>query len=403
LYSISDLFDKRSVVGAKLEEILEDRNYSKSKFCQTCGISRPTIDKILSGNLTSKANFEKHLEKILNTLFLSPDMLLSNVKNTYTKAREIRTILGVKEEDIIASTSISLERLHKIEAGDSATKAELRDIAVCLGTGTSFIDGSYFFYPQVSQPDLLLDIYTEKKCRDVMSGFWGHIGIQPVHSDTFMWFPVTRETRNDVNERMGQSRMIVPCMNNKLLYINLQNINNLVLLGDDCDPPGFANWDPDVGEGEIPLAVYEVLEDYLFYLDVGTDEEEQPPTDEISPSLFSFIEELINDKEWTEEFIRSIVHEIKVWYTDGSTLSNDINFDSDNGIVDEIDLLYTFGESLNDTNYVYFRDYNEVITFINTENVSIIELPLVKTEQKISENHIKELEADNMENVSEDD
>ena len=65
MYEVGDLFDKRSVVGARLEEILSEQGYSKSKFCKMCGISRPTIDKLLSGNLTSKANFEKHISKIL--------------------------------------------------------------------------------------------------------------------------------------------------------------------------------------------------------------------------------------------------------------------------------------------------------------------------------------------------
>ena len=110
MYELGDLFDMRSVVGAKLEEALLERGYSKSKFCKMCGISRPTLDKILSGNLTSKANFEKHLSKALDALSMTPDMLLGNAKNVYTKAREIRTILHVQEEDIAKATSISLVR-----------------------------------------------------------------------------------------------------------------------------------------------------------------------------------------------------------------------------------------------------------------------------------------------------
>ena len=51
-------------------------------------------------------------------------------------------------------------------------------------------------------------------------------------------------------------------MNNKLLYLNLEKIKSIVLLDEACDPPEYYNWDYSVGEGEIPLVVYEVLEDY---------------------------------------------------------------------------------------------------------------------------------------------
>ena len=64
-YDFADLFDKRSVVGAKLEDLLVERSFTKAAFCKECGISRPTLDKLLAGNITSMANFEKHMQKIL--------------------------------------------------------------------------------------------------------------------------------------------------------------------------------------------------------------------------------------------------------------------------------------------------------------------------------------------------
>ena len=388
MYELGDLFDMRSVVGAKLEEALSERGYSKSKFCKMCGISRPTVDKILSGNLTSKANFEKHLSKALDTLSLTPDMLLGNAKNVYTKAREIRTILHIKEEDIAKATSITLLRLREIEAGDSATKAELRDIAACLGTSTNCIDGTYFFPPQVSRPELILDVYSGDRDRNVMSGFWGHVGIQPVHSDTFLWFPITDKTHDIICERMEKCRLIVPCMNNKLLYVNLQNINNIVLLEDTCDAPEFANWDPAIGEGEIPLVVYETLEDFLYYTDI----DQVPPADEISPALFRYMKDLIDEEKWTKEDITKVTQEIVIRYSDGRLLTNSIDLDNDNGIVDQIEMVYAFGEPAVNEKYTYFCDYNEAITYINTDNISVIELPLVQTESAIYKGQMEALE-----------
>ena len=114
-------------------------------------------------------------------------------------------------------------------------------------------------------------------------------------------------------------------MNNKLLYVNLQNINNIVLLEDGCDAPGFANWDPAVGEGEIPLVVYETLEDFLHYIDIN----QVPPADEISPALFRYMKDLIDEEKWTKEDITKVTQEIVIRYSDGRLLTNSIDLDND--------------------------------------------------------------------------
>jgi hypothetical protein len=189
---------------------------------------------------------------------------------------------------------------------------------------------------------------------------------------------------------MEKPRLVVPCMNNKLLYINPQNINNIVLLEDACDAPGFANWDPAVGEGEIPLVVYETLEDFLYYSDIN----QMPPADEISPSFYSFLKDLVSEKNWAETDISSFTQEIVIRYCDGNSLTNIIDLYNDNGIVDEIDLVYEFGEPMGREKYAYFRDHDEVLTFINTENISVIELPLVQTEAAIYRGQMEALRED---------
>ncbi len=51
-------------------------------------ISRPTLDKILSGTIDSKATFERHFQKILGTLNLTADDLLTykNIKSSKVDA-----------------------------------------------------------------------------------------------------------------------------------------------------------------------------------------------------------------------------------------------------------------------------------------------------------------------------
>ena len=60
MYSFGDLFDRRSTVGANIERILDDRKITKVELCKNTGVSRPTIDKLLAGTLTSKTNYEEH-------------------------------------------------------------------------------------------------------------------------------------------------------------------------------------------------------------------------------------------------------------------------------------------------------------------------------------------------------
>ena len=68
MYDVSDMFDMRSTVGAKLESVLYERGLTKAAFCSASGMSRPTLDKLLSAKITSKTNFEKHIKKALDSL-----------------------------------------------------------------------------------------------------------------------------------------------------------------------------------------------------------------------------------------------------------------------------------------------------------------------------------------------
>ena len=109
---------------------------------------------------------------------------------------------------------------------------------------------------------------------------------------------------------MDNDRMVVPCMNNKVLYLNMNQIDSVVLLNDDCDPPAFANWDPSVGEGEIPLVVYEALDDYVTY-------EDDMPEYLMSPVFMNYLKGIIEKYDWTEESIFDLTsknnHKIRRW------------------------------------------------------------------------------------------
>ena len=71
MYDMNDLFNSRDVVGCKLNQIIGSHKYTKSNVCTGAGISRPTLDKLLNGEVTNKTNFEKHISKLLAFLSLT--------------------------------------------------------------------------------------------------------------------------------------------------------------------------------------------------------------------------------------------------------------------------------------------------------------------------------------------
>ena len=62
--------------AAKLKDYIRSNGFSKVSFCKKTEISRPTLDKILNGEIDSKSTFDKHLNKILTSLSIDPDTLM---------------------------------------------------------------------------------------------------------------------------------------------------------------------------------------------------------------------------------------------------------------------------------------------------------------------------------------
>ena len=70
------LFEQRGLVASKLKECIRDRGYTKVSFAGKANISRPTLDKLLSGGVDNKSSFDKHLQKILKMLNMNDEELL---------------------------------------------------------------------------------------------------------------------------------------------------------------------------------------------------------------------------------------------------------------------------------------------------------------------------------------
>lgn len=71
-----ELFEQRSLVASKLKNCIRDKGYTKISFSVKTNISRPTLDKLLEGAVDSKTTFDRHMQKVLNALNMTPDELV---------------------------------------------------------------------------------------------------------------------------------------------------------------------------------------------------------------------------------------------------------------------------------------------------------------------------------------
>lgn len=153
MYDMNDLFNSRDVVGCKLNQIIGSHKYTKSNVCTGAGISRPTLDKLLNGEVTNKTNFEKHISKLLAFLSLTPSELMGGIANPFTDSKTLRDALHLDLQQLSQRCGLSIDELQKIEAGEDVPLAELRDVAYCLGTGVTGVLGDGYFQTPVSSMD----------------------------------------------------------------------------------------------------------------------------------------------------------------------------------------------------------------------------------------------------------
>ncbi len=71
-----ELFEQRSLVASKLKACIRDKGYTKVSFAGKADISRPTLDRLLNGDVNNKSTFDRHLQKILNVLNMSVEELV---------------------------------------------------------------------------------------------------------------------------------------------------------------------------------------------------------------------------------------------------------------------------------------------------------------------------------------
>lgn len=126
MYDMNDLFNSRDVVGCKLNQIIGSHKYTKSNVCTGAGISRPTLDKLLNGEVTNKTNFEKHISKLLAFLSLTPSELMGGIANPFTDSKTLRDALRLDLQQLSQRCGLSIDELQKLKLAKMSPRRTAR-------------------------------------------------------------------------------------------------------------------------------------------------------------------------------------------------------------------------------------------------------------------------------------
>ena len=142
-----------------IQDMLLVVNWSSllTTVCNGVGISRPTLDKLIAGDVTNKINFEKHMTKLLAFLSVTPNELLGGIDNLYNQSRDLRDILHLNLDELSHKSGVSIENLEKIEAGENIPLTDLRDVAMMLGTSVLGLLGNNYFQTTVNSFSYLIN------------------------------------------------------------------------------------------------------------------------------------------------------------------------------------------------------------------------------------------------------
>ncbi|NMB43051.1 MAG: helix-turn-helix transcriptional regulator [Clostridiales bacterium] len=77
--NIEYLFEYRKSIGKNILNIIKDKGYTKSSFSRLVNISRPTLDKLIRGEVDNLTTFTTHIQKILESQNMNEEQLMGYI------------------------------------------------------------------------------------------------------------------------------------------------------------------------------------------------------------------------------------------------------------------------------------------------------------------------------------
>ncbi len=281
------------------------------------------------------------------------------------KIKEFRTQLGLTQKDLAALMNTTQQTIGRWENGTSEPSlSNLRDLAIKLGTTTSALLGEPFAPKQSSYYHLMF-----KEEQEGLDGFWGNLGVLPIHRDKSIWYPITLGGVCDTSSKIGEGEpFMFESLNNKLVFINPSHIKRFVTLDDASD--AFPNdWEVSWLEfGHESPEIFDALEIYMQETYWG---DEPDPDNSLSDTLRAGIEKLVEEHKLDEEAILKLTSGIRIFYADGSMEAYNLReFSSIAALFTEIEFMFA-------PSVIHIED-DEYSFILPLDNIAIIEFPLAK-------------------------
>lgn len=355
-YTFDQLFANRESTGNRLQEILIERKCTKMQLSRGTGISRPTIDKLINGAITSKNTFDKHMNKIFNYLNISEDVFATKDKFAKNRIDNLKHITGLSIRNISNVSNIPQNILVDFDLNEKVSLNDSVKLAYSFSTSTRIIENSNFFNPQFLNIENKNNI--DEECQ-----FWGFIRIKLKNCDIDKYYPITLNTMKSIYNNLNFGEIIVPCLNNKVLLLNMKNIKKISLISNNTVDFKKNRHLKKVMDETYPLVIYELLDTDYF-------------NESVNMSTIDFDFNLVSKKK--DLNIETSVF----YYEDGECENECINFSKSEILLKEIVSKYRAldNEIMNLLPVCNTDGTNDIFNF---DYLSIIEMPLLKLEKSI--------------------
>jgi predicted XRE-type DNA-binding protein len=80
--NIELLFKERKNIGSNILNIIKDNGYTKSSFSKLIKITRPTLDKLISGEIDSLTKFKHYIEMIKEAQDMDEKQIMNYILKT---------------------------------------------------------------------------------------------------------------------------------------------------------------------------------------------------------------------------------------------------------------------------------------------------------------------------------
>lgn len=366
----TNLYHKKDLVGKRVEEIITQKGLTKLQVCKEAGLSRPTLDKLIDGDIRNERNFYKHLSLLLRYFKMSSEQLLTKTKVSSNKSKED---YNLRIEGLVENTGITEKRLDEINQGSPMTAEEMQELALYFNTSIRGLDNQHYFENQKRAK-----IY--QMCGTVDAEYeneiWGYVEIQLTNSKVAIAYPITEFTRDMIKWQwdMDHPYIVIPCLKNKLLYVNKKHVKSMKLM--DEETAFSCGYKP---HKEEPLVMYEVYKKIL-----GMTEKERANQLNLT-RLEKEILELLENEEINEKEMRDKISKTTIDFSDLSRKEVYIDFTKEENLSHNILRVYEWGRSSIEQSLFYTTENGELF-YDNASQVAIIEMPLLQVEEAIIKN-----------------